>query len=402
MTAARNLRVLHDIGWSASLMAKWGNVAKTKNKAAASVVLESLPAPTPWPNANARLLGIGAGLPVAPLDRLAQFSASQFERFTLEWATEFLSGKIPDVYEVQQRGGAGDKGRDVVVWHDPPDVRPRRWSLYQCKHYDSRLGISKAAVEIGKVLYYTCIGDYTAPIGYWFVTHMGVTSDLQDTLDDPEKLRKYMKENWVKHCATDITSTKTIDLTPELSAHIDNFDFSIFKAKQPLDLINEHAETRYHLAVFGLPLIERGPPKAPPSTVAPSETEYVGQLYEVIGHEIGMNVKCFEDFSHISQHKKLFDRSRIMFYCAEGLKELARDQMADPAYFDTLLDEFQDGLFFDYTSVGQTGMQRLLATIKAAQALQLTGHVLGPHVRAKDREGMCHQMANEKRLRWCE
>jgi hypothetical protein len=132
--------------------------------------LEQLPAPTPWPNANARLLGVGAGLPVNPLDRLAQFSPKDFERFTLEWATDYLARK-GDVDQVQQRGGAGDKGRDVIVWIDPPSITPRRWKLYQCKHYAVRLGPPSASSEIGKVLYYTKAGAYHPPEEYWFVTH---------------------------------------------------------------------------------------------------------------------------------------------------------------------------------------------------------------------------------------
>src|SRR5438876_1084094 len=84
-----------------------------------------------------------------------------------------------------QRGRSGDKGRDIVVWLDPPSTVPRRWRLYQCKHYDDRLGAGVAAAEIGKVLYYTSKGDYSAPQQYWFVTHKGVTGDLQDLLDDP-------------------------------------------------------------------------------------------------------------------------------------------------------------------------------------------------------------------------
>ena len=110
------------------------------NPKATQSSVESLTAPTPWPNANARLLGLGLGLPMNPLDRLAHFSASEFERFTLEWASDYLSKVLPNVYEVQQRGASGDKGRDVVVWFDPSSAKPRRWSLYQCKHYDSRLG----------------------------------------------------------------------------------------------------------------------------------------------------------------------------------------------------------------------------------------------------------------------
>ncbi|WP_247448230.1 ABC-three component system protein [Bradyrhizobium sp. 197] len=363
--------------------------------------IENLPLPSPWPNANARLLGVGAGLPVDPLDRLGQFSPKAFERFTLEWASGYLASKVPDVYEVQQRGGAGDKGRDVIVWFDPPSSNPRRWSLYQCKHYDSKLGTGVAAAEIAKVLHYTFIGDYSPPKEYWFVTHRGVTSDFQDHVDQPEKLRAYILSEWANRCATEITSKQTIALSADLKAHIETFDFSIFRVKQPLTLIDEHAQTRYHLTVFGAPLIERPPPPTPPSSVAPSESEYIEQLYQIIGADLGKTVATAADFADKEKHADLFDRSRITFYCAEGLKELARDQMADTAYFDTLLFEFRDGLYYDYSAASISGLQRLINTVKAAQALQLGGHALATHVRASDREGMCHQMANERLLNWC-
>jgi hypothetical protein len=362
--------------------------------------MSALPAPTPWPNANARLLGVGAGLPVKPLDRLAKFSADDFERFTLEWASDYLPTQS-EVFEVQQRGGAGDKGRDVIVWLDSPSTDPRRWKLYQCKHYAQRLGQGVAAGEIAKVLYYTLNGDYTSPQEYWFVTHKGVTSDFQDLLDDPSKLRAFVKDNWDKHCADAITSKETIGLTSQMESHINSFDFSIFRAKQPLDLITEHSQTRYHLTVFGAPLIERPLPPAPPSSVMPTESGYIGQLYEVIGEAMSVSITTPADFSHEEAHQKLFERSRITFYCAEGLKELARDQMADAEFFNTLLGEFRDGLYFTYTAAGQTGLHRLKSTVSAAQSLQLGGHVLAPHVLAKDREGMCHQMANEGHLKWC-
>jgi len=375
-------------------------VSTSKSGKGAGADLSALPVPTRWPNANARLLGVGAGLPIQPLDRLAQFSALDFERFTLEWASDYLSTQI-GVVEVQQRGGSGDKGRDVIVWLDPAGANPRRWKLYQCKHYSDRLGSRVAVGEIAKVLYYTLNGDYSVPEEYGFVTHKGVTSNLQDLLDDPKKLREFVKENWDKHCAEAITSKTKVTLTDEMMAHIDSFNFSIFTAKQPLELISEHARTRYHLTIFGAPLIDRPPPPTPPSSVAPTESGYIGQLYELIGEVMGATIRDPVDFSHSAIYRRLFERSRITFYCAEGLKELARDQMADAAFFDTLLGEFCDGLYYTYTKSGQTGLSRLESTITAAQSLQLGGHVLAPHVQAKDREGMCHQMANEGALKWC-
>ncbi len=367
---------------------------KTSNKT------EAVKAPTPWPGANARLLGLGLGLPVAPLDRLANFSAADFERFTLEWATDYLAVKVPGIVEVQQRGGAGDKGRDVIAWLDPNTVPNRRWSLYQCKHYSSALGAGIAAAEIGKVLFYSHCGDYSFPEEYHFVTHKGVTSPFQDLLDEPEKLRKYIIDNWDKYIRTEIRK-EPVDLSPELKKHVETVPFTVFRAKQPLVLLNEHAQTRYHLTVFGLPLIDRPKPPAPPSEVAPGENEYVTQLLAVISADLGHSVSNLTDFVHSEKHRRLFDRSRLTFYHAEGLKELARDQMADEGFFDTLLAEFVDGLYHWHTGEPD-GYERLISTIKAAQALQLSKHLLEPHVVPNDREGMCHQMANVGRVHWCD
>lgn len=377
--------------------ANLGTLTKAKQGIAPS---EPLAVPTPWPNANARLLGLGVGLPVKPLDRLAQFSPLDFERFTLEWASDYLANQ-DDVIEVQQRGGAGDKGRDVIVWLDPSSISPRRWRLYQCKHYGARLGTSAAIAEIGKVLFYTLMGDYSVPEEYWFVTHQGVVGPLQDLLDDPEKMRAYVLANWDSQCAEAIGKVP-IPMSSQLSSHILTFPFEIFRAKQPLEIINEHAKTRFHLPVFGLPLIERAKPPAPPSTVTAGEMGYVAQLFEVIGENLGTPVSQLSDFVDSDPHRRLFERSRITFYCAENLKELARDQMADTAYFETLVDEFFDGLYHICNDPADSGLKKLKSTIQAAQNLQLGGHALAPHIVANDREGICHHMANADRVRWCE
>ncbi|HHJ4378787.1 TPA: ABC-three component system protein, partial [Citrobacter freundii] len=318
-----------------------------ENKRNQGAELSELPVPTPWPGANARLLGLGVGLPIPPLVRLSQFSAADFERFTLEWASGYLA-KQQHVNEIQQRGGAGDKGRDIVVWLDPSNVSPRRWCLYQCKHYDANLGLPKAGVEIAKVLFYTYTGDYTAPEEYNFVTHRGVTSPFQDLLDSPEKLKQAILSEWTTH-AKAITSKQDIPLTNELRSYIETFDFSIFRAKQPHALLEEHSKTSFYLTIFGAPLIERAPPEDPPSAVNLIETIYIEQLYAVISNDLMTPVRAFDDFRNSISHVNIFERSRITFYCAEGLKELARDQMANQKFFNTLLGEFNDGLYYTYS-----------------------------------------------------
>jgi hypothetical protein len=366
-----------------------------------SANVSALPTPTPWPNANARLLGVGAGLPIPKLDRLAHFNDVEFERFTLEWANGYLAKHVPGVYEIQWRGGAGDKGRDIIVWFDPPVVKPRRCWLYQCKHYASRLGTDTAAVEIGKLLYHTSEGSFPVPEKFWFVTHKGVSNPLQDLLDDSIKLKDFIVENWDKSCAAEITAKVTVALTGKLKSHIETFDFGIFHAKQPHELIDEHSQTPYHLTVFGAPLINRPPPPAPPSTVAAIENVYISQLFAVIAERLGIPVNAIADLSSNPDMWRLFTRSRLTFYSAEGLKELARDQMADAGFFETFLQHFVDGLFHTYTKEWPSGLSRLQATVQAARSLHLEGHVLTPHATPNDREGVCHHLANNSAIIWC-
>jgi len=381
-----------------------GSSGTGRNKTVATdgLQLSPLEEPTRWPNANARLLGLAQGLPITPLERLSTFSPDDFERFVLEWADGFLRKRIAGVREVQQRGGAGDKGRDIIAWFGARDTNTQYWHLYQCKQYDRRLSSANAATEIGKVLYYAFNKHYTLPSEYWFVTRKGVAGPLQDLIDAPEKLRTFVVDGWAKHCAKKITSTKTIALDGDFRAFVDAIDFSFIRVKQPLDLIKEHAQTPYHLIVFGAPLIDRGPPPSPPSVVAPTEQNYIRQLCKVISELTGQTIRAEADFSNHAKFIDLYRRSRLTFYSAEGLKELARDRIGDPSYFDSLLQEFTDGLYHTYTSPFKNGRERLARTVVAAQAQQIVGHVLGAHMNARDREGICHHLANEGIVEWCD
>jgi hypothetical protein len=117
---------------------------------------------------------------------------------------------------------------------------------------------------------------------------------------------------------------------------------------------------------------------------------------------VGSDIKTAADFTENAAMTRLFDRSRLTFYSAEGLKELARDQMADATYFEGLLDDFCDSLYHTYSVSTQSSLRRLQNTVQAAQLLPLGGHVLGVHATPNDREGVCHHMANEGRVEWCQ
>lgn len=365
--------------------------------------LQAVDAPTKWPGANARLLGVGVGygLPVKPLDRLGLFSPDEFERFVLEWAHGYLKEKLLGVSDVQQRGGAGDKGRDIVVWFGAPGAPDRFWHLYQCKRYSGKVGSKIGLAEVGKVLYFASIGKFPVPKEYWFVTHKGVTNDFQDLVDQPEKFKAELITNWDKYCSTEIVGKSFIKLDDDLLKFVEGIDFSIIKVKQPLDILEEHAKTNFHEIVFGKPLIERGAPPPPPSTIAEEERGYVQQLYEVISEMISAPVTKEADFAAHRKSATLFERSRITFYSAEGLKRLAHDQMQQVEFFHDLVKKFGDGLYHTYTGPAASGHERLTATVKAAQSQEIDAHVLKPHMEPLDREGICHHLANDGVARWC-
>ncbi|AYG61481.1 hypothetical protein CCGE525_15090 [Rhizobium jaguaris] len=363
--------------------------------------MKALDKPTKWPGANARLLGPSHGLPVKPIDRLALFSADEFERFVLEWADDYLAQKLPGVTQVQQRGGSGDKGRDIVVWFGAPGSPDRYWHLYQCKRYSTALGEAKAVAEIGKVLYFAWRGDFSLPKEYWFVTRKGVTNDLQDTVDH-NKLGAFLIDNWDEYCAGSIISKTKIPLEGDFLEFVKAIDFSFVRVKQPLEILGEHAQTKYHRFVFGAPLVDRAKPAVPPSLIAEKERGYVRQLYDVIGELTGMYVQTEADFDGHSKSALLFKRSRASFYSAEGLKELSRDQMNDEQFFDDLLERFETGLYYTYSGPAANGYERLAATVKAAQIQQIDGHVLKEHMSPLDREGVCHHLANSGTVTWCD
>ena len=155
-----------------------------------SITLNPIPLPTAWTDANRRLL-LGKGVPIDPLVRLAGFSDLEFERFIWEWAKGYVAHRY---VEVQHRGGAGDKGRDIVAWLDPSSAVPRRWDLYQCKRYKDALAPNQFLVELGKLCFYTHRKDYTIPGQYFIVAPKGVGNTLQDLIDEPLKLRERLIE----------------------------------------------------------------------------------------------------------------------------------------------------------------------------------------------------------------
>lgn len=337
---------------------------------------------------------IVAGLPVPKTKRLELFSPDDWEAFVEEWASSLKA-----IYPAVRRfTGAGDQGIDVgafttKLWFSAP------WDNYQCKHYDHAMHPSDAWLEIGKCIYYSFIGEYTAPRAYYFVAPFGIGTSLTKLLADPTKLKKAVEENWAAYCQTKISSTKSIPLTGELLAHFHTFNFGIFDSVTPVSLIEQHSTTPFHAIRFGGGLPARALPGAPPDDVQPSESRYIEQLYEAYSESVGQTVSSPD---HLAEHpalEKHFLRQRERFYSAESLKNFARDSVPDGT-FEALQKEALHGVADVCEAAHANGMVRMTETLNQALMLSFASNPLVTAIQTLDKQGICHQLANDNELIW--
>jgi len=357
-----------------------------------------VPPPVPIPQPSALPPGLAAdfvasGLPVHPVDRVRLFSPDQWERFVQEWADS-----LRDEYELVERcGGAGDMGRDVIATVKGGNGA---WDNYQCKHYQKVLAPGDVWVELGKLAYYTQRGEYSYPRSYFFVAPQGVGPKLSNLLKKPHALRDGLIANWDKACRTEITKTEVVDWDAAMKAHIANLDFSIFKTKPLLRIIEGHAKTRWHVARFGGGLPPRPESPPPPGVPTDNEAVFVGELRSAYADHLKQDLKDLDaGLAFREDLRGHFHDARVEFYSAEGLRTFSRDTLPQ-GEFEKLQDEVHSGIKDDVRAVHADGYQRVLAVVKTARALQLTSNPLTTRIHTRDRGGICHQLANDGKLRW--
>ncbi|MBK8253661.1 MAG: hypothetical protein IPK82_13465 [Polyangiaceae bacterium] len=336
---------------------------------------------------------VASGPPVHPEDRVRLLSPEHWERFVQEWVDS-----LRDEYDLVERcGGAGDMGRDIIATVKGGNGT---WDNYQCKHYEKALTPSDVWVELGKLAYYTLKGEYSYPRRYYFVAPQGAGPKLSNLLKRPHELRNDLLANWNKACRTEITKTEVVECDAVMQAHIASLDFSIFQTVPLLRILDGHAKTRWYAARFGGGLPPRPEPLAPPSAPAANEAVFVGELRRAYADHLKQNVKDLD--AGLATHDDLrehFRDARVEFYSAEGLRTFSRDTLPQ-GEFEKLQDEVHSGIKDEVRGDHADGYRRVLAVVKTARSLQLTSNPLTTRIHTRDRGGICHQLANDGKVRW--
>ncbi|MDR2241129.1 MAG: hypothetical protein LBE33_11880 [Zoogloeaceae bacterium] len=337
---------------------------------------------------------VANGPVIPPQQRLLTYSPDDWEGFVEEWAYYCLATKYK---HVQRFSGAGDMGVDVAGFADDNRLQGV-WENFQCKHYDHAIRPSDVWAEFGKVIWYSYNGEYTVPRRYYFVSPRGTGTSLSRLFSNTTKLREELIANWDKHVKNAITNTQEVPLNLELKTYVDAFDFSIFDAKTALQLVDDHRNTPVHTARFGGGLPTRPASEKPPKGVAATESRYVTQLLGAYGEHTGTTVTDPAALS-VPKLKDHFHRQREAFYEAESLRVFARDSVP-PGTFESLLNDIYDGVIDTHDASHTDGYEKVCAVTKAARDMQITANALITCTNPKDRDGICHQLVNEERLRW--
>ncbi|MBN9489824.1 MAG: hypothetical protein J0H44_21515 [Alphaproteobacteria bacterium] len=326
--------------------------------------------------------------------RLMEIDATQLEEFIELW----VERRSAQYDRIERIGAANDKGRDVIGFltsarHEGP------WHLFQCKRKTrgSKLGKSEALCELGKVFFHHCQGAYnTLPEKYVFVAPRGIVGSLLDLINNPSTLAAALIDGWDEHCSTQITRRMTVTLTREIKAAVASFDFSRVEHLTAPMIVKDPAAGPALSKLLGL-MPEEAPSGAAPDLIQPEEARYADQLRIVYGEASGIAFVSADDVLAHADHGEHFRDQRTRFFEAASFKRFHRDNTA-PGVLVTFENDVYHGVIDVHRDRHETLLRRVDAVMRHASILPAS--LIGRTVRIPVKQGICHHLANEGRLKW--
>lgn len=328
----------------------------------------------------------GSGLRLTPSQQLLHYSADQWEEFVREWAAQLPS----DYVRVKRIGGSGDAGADVAGFRSE-DGFDGPWDCFQCKFYNRSIMWSDLLPELIKVFRHVARGDYTTPSRYSILAPKGVGRTLDRLLSQPAKL----KEKFLVEARQALSDDSEADAILSLAV---TSSFNIFDSADLDGVFAVHRASPWHASRFGVSLPARTAPGAPPMQVQPGESRYIQQLVEVYS-ERWIDVDSPEVAATDTRSQANFKKQRVRFFRAEALRAYARDSVP-PGTFEHFQDDILDGVIDTAAQNHASGWDRMHGVLSVAGGLNLTSHLLSTRAEQDDIKGLCHQLANDDKLRW--
>ena len=319
------------------------------------------------------------------------YDSGEWERFIGEW----MRSQKDKYLEVKRVGGANDHGLDVVGYTDAQKLEGV-WDNNQCKHYRTSIPTADGLADVGKLIYWAHRGKFKPPRRSRFVAPKGPCGPLRTLLDNPSQLKQAILEGWDKYCALEIT-TSGAPLTPELRSYAEAFDFTIFGWAHIDEVLEDLKTTAFYAARFGGAL----PP--PPRAVVPvelqkRESRYIGQLLDVYSEDLGRQITNYSDLPEGHETSADFKRQRERFFEMEFFAHHYRDQ-TPPNTIEDFVEEVYDAVQPVCAREYPQSFERLNETMARAAIIE-TKSILEKQAKGRVKQGACHHLANEDRLKW--
>ncbi|OBU29796.1 ABC-three component system protein [Photobacterium phosphoreum] len=299
-------------------------------------------------------------------------------------------------YSVIRPAGSGDRGCDVIGFYSANKFEGD-WDNYQCKQYKNTLPTASGMHELGKLLYYAFLSEFTVPKNYYFVAPKGVNRNLRTWILNPTKLKSELLEQWSNFCEATIIKGKKIPLSEELRTFISNYDFSNVSIIDIDHMIND-----LHFRTILVDLYGGELPKAPngkvPLEINKSELIYVSKVLDVYSEYDQKKYDRPEDIVGHDDFEDDFIDQRERFYSTEAFRAFYRDNTVEG-----VLEDFETEIFQGIKPILRLkysdSFEKMCTVLGEAGKLQPSGK-LAIHGKIGVKQGYCHHFANENRLNW--
>ena len=326
--------------------------------------------------------------------RLQEIGDAEIEEFVELW----IDRKSKQYVRVERIGAANDKGRDVIGFLSERS-HEGAWDLYQCKRKTrgGKLGTPEAMTELGKLFHHHVEGAYqTLPTAYVFVAPRGVVAPLRDLILNPSTLGPHLIAHWDDHCAMRITEATTVSLTPTIRSAIEAFDFARVSYLTAPMIVKDPVAAPALSKVLDL-IPDEAPRGVAPAAIQIEEIAYIDQLRKVYGEAVGADFATADDVLAHPDHGEHLRRQRTRFFEAASFSRFHRDNTG-PGALETFQDDVFHGVIEVYSEAHPSRLHRVDAVMKHSGQTQVS--LLGRLTRIPVRQGMCHHLANEGRLKW--
>jgi hypothetical protein len=319
------------------------------------------------------------------------YDSGEWEVFVSEW----MSSQKGKYAEIKRLGGANDHGLDVVGYVDS-SKQEGIWDNSQCKHYRTAIPTNTGLIDVAKIIYWSHQGVFKPPRRSRFLAPKGPCGPLRLLLDNPSKLRKAVLEGWDEICAPKITASG-VPLTTELKTYVEQFDYGIFGWVHIDEVLNNLKGTGHYVARFGGQLTP--PPKASiPVILQSQESKYVRHLLDVYSEDLQQPLSSHDELPEGGEEEADFKRQRERFFEMEHFAHHYRDQ-TPPNTIEDFVDEIYDSVQPVCAKDHSKSSQRLHEAMAQAAVVKTTS-ILDPTAKPRVKQGACHHLANEDRLKW--